>query len=309
MARQPQLPLPALAPTSMGAYGSPSPSLPSGSTVGTAAKPPLHIADLWAQLAAASPTGGGHDRSSPAGAPRRPLTFRQQLLLGGMGCHDEDVLHAHYTNAEFNMLLAEGRKHKDEFQAQHGAKPASTFLYSVTAIIHDGDMPDRATATHAAVMQLWITVAGSLRADTAIALIYDYGMDAGTILRADQEFTLSVLTAAQQAQASGALLSSTTPAKHHFTLTCLMSTANPALADKMEALYIAQFKSCGPDGYNVLRGPPSASPAFYTISRQRAGRAHTPPAGTVQHDGAPAALAQPTQQQGTCRMMSRPFPR
>ncbi|EFJ53083.1 hypothetical protein VOLCADRAFT_115671 [Volvox carteri f. nagariensis] len=209
MARQSQVPPQTLSPTNLGAYGTPSPSLPSGSSAGAAAKPPVNIADLWAQLAAASPTGGGRDRSSPAGVPRRPLTF------------------------------------KDEFQAQHGAKPASTFLYNVTAEIHEGDMPDRTTATHASVMQLWITAAGSLRADTTIALIYDYGMDAGTILKADQEFAHSDRRSAGD----------------HFTLTRLMSTANPALADKMEALYIAQFKSRGPDGYNVLHRPPSASPA------------------------------------------------
>ncbi|EFJ46427.1 hypothetical protein VOLCADRAFT_93208 [Volvox carteri f. nagariensis] len=119
-----------------------------------------------------------------------------------MGCHDEDVLHANHTNTEFNVLLAEGRKHRDNFQAQHGAKPASTFLYNVTAEIHEGDMPDKMMATHATVMQLWITAAGSLHADTAIALIYDYGMDAGTVLKADQDFALSVLTAVQQARAS-----------------------------------------------------------------------------------------------------------
>ncbi|EFJ40661.1 hypothetical protein VOLCADRAFT_99498 [Volvox carteri f. nagariensis] len=126
MARQSQVPPQTLSPVNLGAYGTPSPSLPSGSSAGAAAKPPVNIADLWAQLAAVSPTGGGRDRSSPAGVPRRPLTFKQQLLLGSMGCHDEDVLHAKHTNAESNMLLAEGRKYRDEFQAQHGAKPASS---------------------------------------------------------------------------------------------------------------------------------------------------------------------------------------
>ncbi|EFJ50219.1 hypothetical protein VOLCADRAFT_89125 [Volvox carteri f. nagariensis] len=106
----------------------------------------------------------------------------------------------------------------------------------------------------AAVMQLWIAAAGSLRVETAIALIYDYGMDAGTVLKADQEFAHSVLAAAQQEDARRYQ-----PFRDHFTLTCLMSTANPALADKMEALYIAQYKCQGPDGYNVLHGPPSAS--------------------------------------------------
>ncbi|EFJ52721.1 hypothetical protein VOLCADRAFT_85992 [Volvox carteri f. nagariensis] len=321
MARQSQVPPQTLSPTNLGAYGTPSPSLPAGSSAGAAAKPPVNIADLWAQLAAASPTGGGRDRSSPAG----------------------DVLRANHTNAEFNVLLAEGRKYRDDFQAQHGAKPASTFLYNVTAEIHEGDMPDKATATHTTIMQLWIAAAGSLRVDTAIALIYDYGMDAGTVLKADQDFALSVLTAAQQARASGALLATTTPAKRaatspaephssapartvyvgqsrdpqrrfqaharnppsrmkddarcyqpfrdHFTLTRLMSTANPALAQKMEALYIAQFKARGPGGYNVLHGPPSASPAFYAMSRQRAGSTHTPTAVTVQDDDAPATLA------------------
>ncbi|EFJ41639.1 hypothetical protein VOLCADRAFT_98397 [Volvox carteri f. nagariensis] len=70
-----------------------------------------------------------------------------------------------------------------------------------------------------------------------------------------------------------------------------LRTANPALAQKMEALYIAQFKARGPGGYNVLRGPPSASPVFYAMSRQRAGSAHTPTAVTVQDDDAPATLA------------------
>ncbi|EFJ50691.1 hypothetical protein VOLCADRAFT_88475 [Volvox carteri f. nagariensis] len=250
-----------------------------------------------------------------------PVCRRQQLLLGSMGCHDEDVLHGPHTNAEFNVLLSEGRKYMDEFQAQHGAKPASTFLYNVTAEIHDRDMPDRMMAMHAAVMQLWIAAAGSLRADTAIELFYDYGMEAGTVLKADQDFARSVLTAAQQARASGALLATTTPAKRaatspaephtsapartwmkddarryqpfrdHFTLTRLMSTANPALAQKMEALYIAQFKARGPGGYNVLHGPPSASPAFSAMSRQHASSAHTPTAVTVQDDDASATLA------------------
>ncbi|EFJ38951.1 hypothetical protein VOLCADRAFT_101498, partial [Volvox carteri f. nagariensis] len=88
------------------------------------------------------------------------------------------------------------------------------------------------------------------------------------------------------------------PFRYHFTLTRLMSTANPALAEKMEALYIAQFKSRGPDGYNVLHGPPSASLAFYVMSRQRAGSTHMPPAVTVQDDDARATLAKPTQQLG-----------
>ncbi|EFJ41411.1 hypothetical protein VOLCADRAFT_107728 [Volvox carteri f. nagariensis] len=221
----------------------------------------------------------------------------------------------------------------------------NAYLYNITAAIHEGDMPDRATATHAAVMQLWIAAAGSLRADTAIELIYDYGMDAGTVLKTDQEFARSVLTAAQQARASGALLTTTTPAKRaasspaepdssasprtvyvgqsqdpqrrfqaharnppsrmkedasryqpfhdHFSLTRLMSTANPALAQRMEAFYIAQFKARGPGGYNVLCGPPSASPAFYAMRRQRAGSAHTPTAVTVQDndDDAPDTLA------------------
>ncbi|EFJ50061.1 hypothetical protein VOLCADRAFT_89037 [Volvox carteri f. nagariensis] len=197
----------------------------------------------------------------------------------------------------------------------------------------------------AEVMQLWIAAAGSLRADTAIELIYDYGMDAGTVLKADQDFARSVLTAAQQARASGALLTTTTPAKRaasspaepdssapartvyvgqsrdpqrrfqaharnppsrmkedasryqpfhdHFLLTRLMSTANPALAQRMEAFYIAQFKARGPGGYNVLCGPPSASPAFYAMRRRRAGSAHTPTAVTVtdDDDDAPATLA------------------
>ncbi|EFJ39940.1 hypothetical protein VOLCADRAFT_100338 [Volvox carteri f. nagariensis] len=256
MARQSQVPPQTLSPVNL------------GSSAGAAAKPPVNIADLWAQLAAVSPTGGGHDRSSPAGVPRRPLTFKQQLLLGSMGCHDEDVLHAKHTNAEFNVLLAEGRKYRDDFQAQHGAKPASTFLYNVTAEIHEGDMPDKATVMHATVMQLWITAAGSLRADTAIALIYDYGMDASIVLKADQDFALSVLTATQQAWMKDDA-HHYQPFRDHFTLTRLMSTANPALAQKMETLYIAQFKARGPSGYNVLHGPPSASPAFYMMSWQR----------------------------------------
>ncbi|EFJ44221.1 hypothetical protein VOLCADRAFT_106543 [Volvox carteri f. nagariensis] len=74
-------------------------------------------------------------------------------------------------------------------------------------------------------------------------------------------------------------------------LSYALRTANPALAQKMEALYIAQFKARGPGGYNVLRGPPSASPAFYAMSRQCAGSAHTPTAVTVQDDDAPATLA------------------
>ncbi|EFJ52428.1 hypothetical protein VOLCADRAFT_86865 [Volvox carteri f. nagariensis] len=82
------------------------------------------------------------------------------------------------------MPKNEARKYRDDFLAQHDAKPASTFLYNITAAIHEGDMPDRATATHAEVMQLWIAAAGSLRADTAIELVYDYGMDAGTVLKA-----------------------------------------------------------------------------------------------------------------------------
>ncbi|EFJ53078.1 hypothetical protein VOLCADRAFT_85989 [Volvox carteri f. nagariensis] len=312
MARQSQVPPQTLSPTNLGAYGTPSPSLPAGSSAGATAKPPVNIADLWAQLAAASPTGGGRDHSSPAGVPRRPLTFKQQLLLGSMRCHDEDVLRANHTNAKFNVLLAEGRKYRDDFQAQHGAKPASTFLYNVTAEIHEGDMPDKATATHTTIMQLWIAAAGSLRGDTAIALIYDYGMDAGTVLKADQDFALSVLTAAQQAVYVGQSRDPQRrfqaharnppsrmkddahryqPFRDHFTLTRLMSTANPALAQKMEALYIAQFKARGPGGYNVLHGPPSASPAFYAMSRQRAGSTHTPTAVTVQDDDAPATLA------------------
>ncbi|EFJ41134.1 hypothetical protein VOLCADRAFT_107805 [Volvox carteri f. nagariensis] len=345
LARPSQLPQQSLPPTNLGAYGAPSPSLPSGSSAGASAKPPVHIADLWAQLAAASPTGGGRDRSTPSGVPRRPLSFKQQLLLGSMGCHAEDVLHANHTNAEFNVLLAEARKYRDDFLAQHDAKPASTFLYNITAAIHEGDMPDRVMATHAEVMQLWIAAAGSLRADTAIELIYDYGMDAGTVLKADQDFARSVLTAAQQARASGALLTTTTPAKRaasspaepdssapartvyvgqsrdpqrrfqaharnppsrmkedasryqpfhdHFSLTRLMSTANPALAQRMEAFYIAQFKARGPGGYNVLCGPPSASPAFYVMRRRHAGSTHTPTTVTVtdDDDDAPATLA------------------
>ncbi|EFJ39362.1 hypothetical protein VOLCADRAFT_108666 [Volvox carteri f. nagariensis] len=248
-------------------------------------------------------------------------------------------------HGKFNVLLAEARKYRDEFLEQHHVKPASTYLYNITAAIHEGDMPDRATATHAEVMQLWIAAAGSLRADTAIELIYDYGMDAGTVLKTDQDFARSVLTAAQQARASGALLTTTTPAKRaasspaepdssasprtvyvgqsrdpqrrfqaharnppsrmkedasryqpfhdHFSLTRLMSTANPALAQRMEAFYIAQFKARGPGGYNVLCGPPSASPAFYAMRRQRAGSAHTPTAVTAQDndDDAPDTLA------------------
>ncbi|EFJ39970.1 hypothetical protein VOLCADRAFT_100293 [Volvox carteri f. nagariensis] len=327
MARQSQASPQTLAPVNLGAYGTPSTSQPSTSSAGAQAKPPVDIADLWAQLAAASPTGGGRDRSSPAGVPKRPLSFKQQLLLGSMGCHDEDVLRARHTNTQFNVLLAEGRKYKDEFTAQHGGKPASTFLYNITAEIHEGDMPERAVATHAEVMQLWIAAAGSLRADTAIELTYDYSMDAATVLNADQGFARTVLEAAQKARASGSLLATTTPAKrpatspadphasapapharnppsrmkddarryqpfrNHFTLTRLMSTANPALAHKMEAFYIAQFKARGPGGYNVLHGPPSASPAFYAMTQQRAGGAHTPTAVTVQDDDAPATLA------------------
>ncbi|EFJ52483.1 hypothetical protein VOLCADRAFT_86626 [Volvox carteri f. nagariensis] len=304
MARQSQVPPQTLSPVNLGAYGTPSPSLPSGSSAGAAAKPPINIADLWAQLAAASPTGGGRDRSSPAGVPKRPLTFKQQLLLGSMGCHDEDVLHATHTNTEFNVLLAEGRKYRDDFQAQHGAKPASTFLYNVTAEIHEGDMPDKATATHATIMQLWIAAAGSLRADTAIALIYDYGMDAGTSSRRTKTSRSRVYVGQSrdpqrrfQAHARNPPSRMKDDARHyqpfrdHFTLTRLMSTANPALAQKMEALYIAQFKARGPGGYNVLRGPPSASPAFYMMSRRRAGSAHMPTAVTVQDDDAPATLA------------------
>ncbi|EFJ42340.1 hypothetical protein VOLCADRAFT_97614 [Volvox carteri f. nagariensis] len=68
------------------------------------------------------------------------------------------------------------------------------------------------------------------------------------------------------------------PFRDHFHLTCLMSTANPRLTDKMEAFYIAQYNCLGPDGYNVLRGPPSASPTFYTMTQKRAGTAHTPAA-------------------------------
>ncbi|EFJ41012.1 hypothetical protein VOLCADRAFT_99019 [Volvox carteri f. nagariensis] len=324
MARQSQASPPTLAPVNLGAYGTPSTSQPSTSSAGAQAKPPVDINDLWAKLAAASPTGGGRDRSAPAGVPKRPLSFKQQLLLGSMGCHDEDVLRARHTNAQFNVLLAEGRKYKDEFTAQHGGKPASTFLYNVTEQIHEGDMPDRSVATHAEVMQLWIAAAGSLRADTAIQLIYDYNMDSATVLNADQAFAHTVLEEAQKARASGALLPTITPAKrpatspadphasapartppsrmkddarryqpfrNHFTLTRLMSTANPALAHKMEAFYIEQFKARGPGGYNVLRGPPSASPAFYAMTQRRAGSDHTPTAVTVQDDDTPATLA------------------
>ncbi|EFJ52086.1 hypothetical protein VOLCADRAFT_103093 [Volvox carteri f. nagariensis] len=270
-------------------------------------------------------------------AHKRVQSFMTDVLKAGRG--------AVHTNAEFNVLLAEARKYRDEFLEQHHVKPASTYLYNITAAIHEGDMPDRATATHAEVMQLWIAAAGSLRADTAIELIYDYGMDAGTVLKTDQDFARSVLTAAQQARASGALLTTTTPAKRaasspaepdssasprtvyvgqsrdpqrrfqaharnppsrmkedasryqpfhdHFSLTRLMSTANPALAQRMEAFYIAQFKARGPGGYNVLCGPPSASPAFYAMRRQRAGSAHTPTAVTAQDndDDAPDTLA------------------
>ncbi|EFJ47665.1 hypothetical protein VOLCADRAFT_91647 [Volvox carteri f. nagariensis] len=222
MARQSQVTPQTLAPLNLSAYGTPSTSQPSTSSTGAEAKPPVDIADLWAQLAAVSPTGGGRDRSSPAGVPKRPLTFKQQLLLGSMGCHDEDILRARHTNAQFNVLTA-----------------------------------------------LWITAAGSLRAETAIELIYDYGMDAATVLNADQGFARTVQEAAQKARASGAHLATTMPVKrpatspaephasapartrfqpfrNHFNLTRLMSTANPALAHKMEAFYIAQFKARGP---------------------------------------------------------------
>ncbi|EFJ48505.1 hypothetical protein VOLCADRAFT_104684 [Volvox carteri f. nagariensis] len=286
-------------------------SQPATSSAGAAAKPPVNIADLWVQLAAVSPTGGGCDRSSLAGVPKRPLIFKQQLLLGSMGCHDEDVLHTPHTNTEFNVLLAEGRKYKDEFQVQHDAKPASTFLYNMMVEIHEGDMPDQTVATHTAVMQLWIAAAGSLRADTAIELIYDYGMDAGTVLKADQAFACSVLTTAQQARASGALLATTTPAKRaatspaephtsapactrmkddtscyqpfrdHFTLTSLMSTANPALAQKMEAFYIRHFKAQDRAATMCCTG--RLLPAQHSTN--------TPTAITVQDDDAPATLA------------------
>ncbi|EFJ49398.1 hypothetical protein VOLCADRAFT_89789 [Volvox carteri f. nagariensis] len=185
----------------------------------------------------------------------------------------------------------------------------AAFLYNVTAEIHEGDMPDKATATHATIMQLWIAAAGSLRADTAIALIYDYGMDAGTVLKADQDFALSVLSVGHPpghhhaSQASRNQPRRATfqvyvgqsrdpqrrfqaharnppsrmkddaccyqPFRDHFTLTRLMSTANPALAQKMEALYIAQFKAQGPGGYNVLHRPSSASPAFYAMRHSK----------------------------------------
>ncbi|EFJ39315.1 hypothetical protein VOLCADRAFT_101123 [Volvox carteri f. nagariensis] len=167
MARQSQASPQTLAPVNLGAYGTPSTSQPSTSSAGAQAKPPVDIADLWAQLAAASPTGGGRDRSSPAGVPKRPLSF--------------------------NRMKDDARRYQ--------------------------------------------------------------------------------------------------PFRNHFTLTRLMSTANPALAHKMEAFYIAQFKARGPGGYNVLHGPPSASPAFYAMTQQRAGGAHTPTAVTVQDDDAPATLA------------------
>ncbi|EFJ52725.1 hypothetical protein VOLCADRAFT_115673 [Volvox carteri f. nagariensis] len=126
MACQSQVPPQTLSPTNLGAYGTPSPSLQQPQQPSTAAKPPINIADLWAQLAAASPTGGGRDRSFGRSPSSKRLIFRQQLLVGSMACHDEDVLHANHTNAEFNVLLAEGRKYRDDFQAQHGAKPASS---------------------------------------------------------------------------------------------------------------------------------------------------------------------------------------
>ncbi|EFJ48779.1 hypothetical protein VOLCADRAFT_90615 [Volvox carteri f. nagariensis] len=124
------------------------------------------------------------------------------------------------------------------------------YLYNITTEIHKGDMPDRATAMHTAVMQLWIVAAGSLRADTAITLIYDYGMKDDIHLYQ--------------------------PFQDHFTLTCLMSTANPRLADKMEAFYIAQYKCLWPDGYNVLHGPPSTSPTCYTGTACRRITRHRP---------------------------------
>ncbi|GIL76722.1 hypothetical protein Vretifemale_6313 [Volvox reticuliferus] len=67
------------------------------------------------------------------------------------------------------------------------------FLFAITSRIHDGDMPDHATASHATIMSLWIVAAGSLRADTAIALIYDFGMEADTVLDFDQDVALATL--------------------------------------------------------------------------------------------------------------------
>jgi hypothetical protein len=88
----------------------------------------------------------------------------------------------------------------------HPTTVCAALLYNITLTIHDGDMPDRMEATHAEVMQLWMATAGTLRADTAIQLIYDFGMDPATVLDSDQDFALEVLEHATKARAAGELM-------------------------------------------------------------------------------------------------------
>ncbi|EFJ52242.1 hypothetical protein VOLCADRAFT_87210 [Volvox carteri f. nagariensis] len=173
----------------------------------------------------------------------------QKLLLSSYSLHDEAALFRSYTNAEFNAELERGRQHHAVFESNYGSKPATTVPYNITKRIHDGDMPDFNTAMYADIMKLWMTSAGSLRANTAIQLIYDFGMDAAKVLDSTQEFTVRMVLQPSVMQDDVHLYQ---PFRDHFHLTCLMSTANPRLADKMEAFYIAQYNCLGPDGYNVL---------------------------------------------------------
>ncbi|EFJ40374.1 hypothetical protein VOLCADRAFT_108189 [Volvox carteri f. nagariensis] len=202
----------------------PSTSAPFSLSTGAAVPPPTasdvprtaptDIHALWAQLKSASPNGGGRDKAAASGswsAASKALTYKQKLLLSSYGLHDEAALFQSYTNAEFNAELERARKHRAAFELTYGSKPATTVLYNITKRIHDGDMPDFHTAMYADIMKLWITSAGSLRADTAIQLIYDFGMDAAEVLDSTQEFAVSVLEAATKARADGKLLPFTAP--------------------------------------------------------------------------------------------------
>ncbi|GIM04187.1 hypothetical protein Vretimale_8808 [Volvox reticuliferus] len=157
--------------------------------------PPQHIHDIFNRICQQAGPNAGHasSRSATAGPIKRALTFRQKLLMASFGCFTEDDIQLHYSNADFNRQLDLGRSYRRDFEAKHGSKPASTFLFAITSRIHDGDMPDHATASHATIMSLWIVAAGSLRADTAIALIYDFGMEADTVLDFDQDVALATL--------------------------------------------------------------------------------------------------------------------
>lgn len=141
--------------------------------------------------------GGGYLRQS---------SFRQKQLLAQFGKATQAQLDTPCTNAEFNQLLSDHRDYSNKFTEQYGSRPASVWLYDLTAAVHEGTMPNRASATHKEVMALWIPASGGLHADVAIQLIHDFGLPLEEVVALDQDSATEVLATLTTERNSGTLL-------------------------------------------------------------------------------------------------------